>query len=277
MSTKDILQLWLDLETTGTDPALDAIIEVAAVLTDADLNELSTFRALVRPTRSAWDRLHGNEVVRTMHTTSGLIADLGADAPSNAELPTASSVESAMLEWLDSAGVGTGRLELAGSGTGHLDRPFLDEVMPRVAAKLVFWSFDVGSLRRSHLRWAGRPLTHAFNRRAHRAVADINAHLAEARAFRDLFGALRPGRAPVPTQQPAFADTVEMALSFCQFDQVGDVDAMSSIASVADQNDITRGLVALVNVLVRQQAAQQESTVTEVFDGVREAVQLARG
>ena len=64
----------IDLETTGPDTELDDIVEVGLLLCDQSLNIVDSFQRVISPTGQGMDRLLGNDVVRSMHTESGLLA-----------------------------------------------------------------------------------------------------------------------------------------------------------------------------------------------------------
>lgn len=187
--------LWLDLEGTGDDPSRDDIVEVGAVLTTQDLeSELGSYAAVVRPSPAGLERLLSNDVVREMHARSGLLDLLdGPDA-----LTSVADAEAGLLDLLDRHGVD--RFAIAGSGVSHYDRPFVREVMPRLEARLtanrVYWSIDVGSVRRSWDLWSGKPrLRPGYEPdrdKEHRAVADIRDHIAEARAIAAMMRQAQP-------------------------------------------------------------------------------------
>ena len=62
--------LWLDLEMTGLDPVNDRILEVAAIVTDWDFNELGSYEAVVNQPDSVLDGM--DEWCTTQHGASGL-------------------------------------------------------------------------------------------------------------------------------------------------------------------------------------------------------------
>jgi oligoribonuclease len=67
--------VWIDCEMTGLDIERDALIEIACLVTDADLNLLDDgIDVIIKPPAEALDQM--SDVVRDMHTTSGLLADL---------------------------------------------------------------------------------------------------------------------------------------------------------------------------------------------------------
>lgn len=178
--------LWMDLESTGLSTTEDAIIEVAAVLTDTDLNELGRYESLVRLDEAGWERLMANDFVRTMHEGNGLLAAL-RDPATAASLPSVGDVEQTLLELVATTGDPKSSVLLAGSGVGHFDHPLLKNLMPTLAARLGYATIDIGVMRRSYLMWTGDNLVTANDDKTHRSMDDIQCHLAEARAFRELF------------------------------------------------------------------------------------------
>jgi oligoribonuclease len=77
---------------------------------------------------------------------------------------------------------------LAGSGVGHFDRRFIRQQLPAVDAFLQYPAIDVGVIRRAMRMWAGDALDFKMNEgKEHRAMADIEQHLAEALTYRSLF------------------------------------------------------------------------------------------
>src|SRR3954454_3616603 len=71
------LMVWADCEMTGLDLTGDALIEVAALVTDGELNVLGEgVDVIIKPSDEALERM--GDFVRTMHTTSGLLEQLAA-------------------------------------------------------------------------------------------------------------------------------------------------------------------------------------------------------
>lgn len=186
MPVNDNHLLWVDLETTGSDPTKDCIIEVGAILTDQDLNVLGEYSELVAPTEEGLGRLMMNPTVRRMHEANGLLEellDLSATPPRRVH-----HVSAHLVHWADDLGARRGRTILAGSGVGHFDRRFIAKWMPLVDKFLRYWCIDIGVVRRAHEMWADTPLpSDADTRKTHRALDDIRCHLEEAKAFRTLW------------------------------------------------------------------------------------------
>ncbi len=180
--------LWLDLETTGSDEtAGDCIIEVGCVLTTHDLEEVSEFSHVVQPEPLGLGRMLQNEVVRTMHETNGLLADV-LDAKDEDKIH---HVTREILTWLQECGAEQGKLVLAGSGVGHFDRRFIKRWMPQLDKAMRYWCIDIGVVRRAYQMWATVPYETTERGqhpgKTHRALDDARCHLEEARAFARLW------------------------------------------------------------------------------------------
>ena len=181
--------LWLDLETTGSDPTEDTIIEVGCILTRWDdltsLSEFSMVAALPYPADVA--ELQMDPVVFDMHTQNGLLAE-AAEASASIE-----EVESELLGWMSRMMVSSGVLPynlsicLGGSGVSHFDSRFVRRDMPKLSGYLTYWSLDVGSVRRMFRR-CNPDLMPALTPadKTHRALDDARMHLDEWRHYEEL-------------------------------------------------------------------------------------------
>lgn len=176
--------LVLDMETTGLDPLTCRVLEVAAVLVGADtLTELASFSTPVDPCDpAALAAAQADPIIGPMHEANGLFDALRAGqgvSLRNAEL--------ALLAMTDGHPVGS--VALAGSGVAHFDLQIIRARMPDLAARLAYWALDAGPLRRAYALWGptGRTLVDANASKTHRALEDVRCHLADLRAFRELF------------------------------------------------------------------------------------------
>lgn len=191
--------LWVDLETTGLE-STSSILEVGVLLTrnEPPYEVVDSYTAVVRPEKADW-RSEMNGYVTTMHTNTGLLADLDGD-----ETATLAEVEDVILLMLDAVGVTPSNpAYLAGSGVSHFDQRVIAAQMPKVNKRLRYATLDVGVLRRM-LESAGRTdLTDAtygatftsteLSAQPHRAFADIHDHLNEFRTYVEALQAV-PGR-----------------------------------------------------------------------------------
>jgi oligoribonuclease len=167
---------WIDLETTGSNEVEDDIIEVGLVVTDEYLNHREKRTWTVYPQR-AGRLLDMDDVVVDMHTKSGLLADIlkMKATPGNVISSVDISVSRALKPY-----VIDGKIPLAGSGVSHFDMRFIKRYMPETAALLTFAPYDIGSVRR-FLRLAGVEIPDA--NLTHRALDDVEDHIAEARNY----------------------------------------------------------------------------------------------
>ncbi len=178
--------LWIDLETTalpkGNDYSDVHILEVGAILTDLSLNKIEGYTEVVGMNQAIADSLRGNDYVRNMHKESGLIQD---SIQSNITL---ADIEHELLGLLDDHNVEVGRVALAGSGVTAFDFNVIKEHMPTLAEALVYFSYDIGIFRRMWKSLAPRDIVNpSLNKhgdeKVHRAMADIEDHLDEAKNY----------------------------------------------------------------------------------------------
>lgn len=190
--------LWLDLETTGTNENVDQIVEVAVILTDLELTEVTRSSSLVPYDYDGALRLAGNDYVRQMHQTSGLTDDLGrrfigftpdGGVEHEVRWSVLRAAEKELKAQLAHAGTQPHCVMLAGSGVSHFDRRFLRTQMPDLERQLAYPSIDVGVARRMADLWGSPPGVPDFNSdKTHRAMADVVCHLNEARWWRNFLG-----------------------------------------------------------------------------------------
>jgi oligoribonuclease len=168
--------VWIDCEMTGLDLAADALIEVAALVTDFELNVLGDgVDIVIKPPAAALDQM--KDVVREMHTTSGLLAALD----SGVDLATA---EQALLDFVQSHIPDPGKAPLAGNSVGT-DRMFLARDMPILETYLHYRVVDVSSIKELVRRWYPRAYYASPAKTGnHRALADIQESIEELRYYR---------------------------------------------------------------------------------------------
>lgn len=177
--------VWIDCEMTGLSLERDALLEVAALVTDYELNQLGDgVEVVVKPPQSALDQMI--DLVRTMHTTSGLLDALGAGV-------TLEEAGARVLEYV-TAWVGEpGRAPLAGNSVST-DRGFLARDLPDLEAYLHYRIIDVSSIKELCRRWYPRAYYHAPAKSGgHRALADIKESIAELRYYREAVFRPPPG------------------------------------------------------------------------------------
>ncbi|WP_028659614.1 oligoribonuclease [Nocardioides insulae] len=177
--------VWIDCEMTGLDLGADALIEVAALVTDYELNVLGDGVDLViKPPAAALEQMI--ELVRTMHTTSGLLEELDAGV-------SLSEAEEQVLSYLHEHCPTGSRPPLAGN-TVATDRAFLARDMHTLDAFLHYRIVDVSSIKELARRWFPRAYYQSPPKRGnHRALADIQESIEELRYYREAVFVPSPG------------------------------------------------------------------------------------
>lgn len=177
--------VWIDCEMTGLDLKADALIEVAALVTDFDLNVLGEgIDLIVKPPQAALDQM--GDFVRTMHETSGLL-DVLVDGVSLDE------AEEQVMAYLHLHCPDGSRPPLAGN-TVATDRSFLARDMPTLDGFLHYRIVDVSSIKELSRRWFPRAYFQAPAKAGnHRALADIQESIEELRYYREAVFVPSPG------------------------------------------------------------------------------------
>lgn len=177
--------VWIDCEMTGLDLGRDALIEVAALVTDFELTQLGEGVDLViRPPEEAMAQM--DDFVRQMHTTSGLIDELAGGV-------TLADAEAAVLEYVREWVPEPRKAPLGGNTVGT-DRTFLARDMAGLEAHLHYRVIDVSSIKELARRWFPRAYFAAPAKTGgHRALADIRESIAELRYYREAVFRTRPG------------------------------------------------------------------------------------
>ena len=177
--------VWIDCEMTGLDLQADALVEVAAVVTDSELNVLGDgVDVVIRPEPAALDQM--NDFVRQMHTTSGLLDELDSGT-------TLEEAQQTVLDYVRTWVPEPGRAPLAGNSVGT-DRAFLDRDMPELAGHLHYRIIDVSSIKELSRRWYPRAYFQSPEKNGgHRALADILESIDELRYYREAVFVPQPG------------------------------------------------------------------------------------
>ena len=164
MSDADRL-VWVDLEMTGLLPSEHVIVEIACVVTDAQLNPLDGGISRVIFADDSQLALMDSIVVK-MHTESGLITEI----PNGVPLQDA---EADVLDYIKSHIAEPKKSPLAGSSV-YVDRMFLQAHMPALESYLHYRIVDVSSVKELTRRWYPRMYFAAPTKNGnHRALADI--------------------------------------------------------------------------------------------------------
>jgi len=177
--------VWIDCEMTGLDLTADALVEVAALVTDFDLNVLGEgVDLVVKPPADALDQM--GDFVREMHQKSGLLDHLASGI-------TLAEAEEQVLAYVREHCEEGSRPPLAGN-TVATDRSFLARDMPTLETFLHYRIVDVSSIKELSRRWYPRAYYQAPAKRGnHRALADIRESIEELRYYREAVFVPSPG------------------------------------------------------------------------------------
>ncbi|RKW94177.1 oligoribonuclease [Corynebacterium diphtheriae] len=196
--------VWIDLEMTGLELDRHVIVEVAALITDADLNIIGEGVDLVvhaTPEQLA----EMDDFVTTMHTSSGLLEEIKASTVS------LQGAEDAVLALIAQHCDPEHPAPLAGNSIAT-DRSFIRAQMPRLDKALHYRMVDVSSLKELSRRWAPRVYFNQPDKgMAHRALADIVESIRELDYYR------RAWLISDPTAEDAEAAKADATASYQQF------------------------------------------------------------
>src|SRR6202034_3995405 len=163
--------VWIDCEMTGLDLTREALVEIACVVTDGDLKVLDQgIDVIIKPPAEALDTMP--DVVREMHTSSGLLAALPAGV-------TLAEAQDQVLGYIRQYVTEPRKAPLCGNSIAT-DRAFLARDMPQLDDYLHYRMVDVSSIKELARRWYPRvyfasPPKHG----GHRALADIRESVRE--------------------------------------------------------------------------------------------------
>ncbi|NDL61450.1 oligoribonuclease [Acerihabitans arboris] len=170
--------IWIDLEMTGLDPERDRIIEIASLVTDANLNILAEGPVLAVHQSEEQLGLMDDWNVRT-HTASGLVERVRA---SRIDEDRAVALTLAFLQdW-----VPAGKSPICGNSIGQ-DRRFLFRYMPELEAYFHYRYLDVSTLKELARRWKPEILAGLTKKGSHQALDDIRESVAELAYYREHF------------------------------------------------------------------------------------------
>ncbi|MFD6640488.1 oligoribonuclease [Micromonospora chalcea] len=180
------LLVWIDCEMTGLDLRRDALIEVAALVTDPDLNVLGDGVDVV--IHADDEMLDGMpEIVRSMHAKSGLTEEVRRSTVTLAE------AEDMVLDYVTSYVKDPRTAPLCGNSIAT-DRGFLARDMTRLDAHLHYRMIDVSSIKELCRRWYPRVYFGQPQKGlAHRALADIRESIRELEYYRRTLFVPLPG------------------------------------------------------------------------------------
>lgn len=178
MATLDQRLIWLDMEMTGLDPERERIIEIAMVVTEADLTPVAQAPVLV---------IHQSDALldamdswnRATHGKSGLTEKVKASTLTEAQ------AEDQLLAFL-AQHVPQGKSPMCGNTIGQ-DRRFLVRYMPRLEAWFHYRNLDVSTLKELAVRWKPEVVQSFVKHARHEALADVLESIDELRHYREHF------------------------------------------------------------------------------------------
>ncbi len=181
---KDIL-VWIDCEMTGLSLENDALIEIATLVTDYELNVLGDgVDVIIKPPTAALEQM--DEFVTNMHTSSGLITELDSGV-------TLEEAEDQVLDFIREYATEPGKVPLAGNSIAT-DRAFIARDMTKLDNWLHYRMVDVSSIKMLAKNWYPRAYFNAPEKGGnHRALADIIESIEELRYYRSTVFWPEPG------------------------------------------------------------------------------------
>ncbi len=197
--------VWIDCEMTGLDIEHDALIEVAALVTDAELTVLGDgVNVVIRPPDEALAQM--GDFVRNMHVRSGLLDDLAAGV-------SLADGQAQVLDYIRTFVPEANKAPLAGN-TVSTDRAFLARDMTALDGHLHYRIVDVSSIKELVRRWYPRVYYAAPAKTGnHRALGDIRDSIDELRYYRSAVFVAPPGPATDQAREIAAAVTAPPAES----------------------------------------------------------------
>ena len=179
--------VWIDCEMTGLDPQKHVIVEIAALVTDADLNILGEGVDVVVHA-SETDLAQMDAYVTDMHNSSGLTEEIRQSAIDVNE------AERVVLDYVREWVPAERQAPLAGNSIAS-DRGFINRYMPELDMHLHYRMIDVSSLKELARRWYPRVYYGQPEKgMSHRALADIRESIRELEFYRRAM--LAPGEGP---------------------------------------------------------------------------------
>ena len=168
--------IWIDCEMTGLNLTTDAMVEIAVLVTDSELNVIGEgVDVVIHATEGQLAAM--NDFVREMHTASGLITEI----PNGIQM---SDAEEQILAYLRSAGTEPGKSPLAGNSVS-VDRSFIARDMLKLNEYLHYRTIDVSSIKELTRRWYPKSYFAAPAKTGnHRALGDIRDSIAELAYYR---------------------------------------------------------------------------------------------
>lgn len=199
ISDKDNRVVWIDCEMTGLDVQRDVLVEIAVIVTDAELNPLDDgIDIVISATQQQLDGM--DDFVRNMHESSGLTEEIKASTV------TVREAEEQVLQYVKRFVPQARTAPIAGNSIGT-DKAFLQRYMPELTEHLHYRMIDVSTLKELCKRWYPRIY---FGQPAkgmtHRALQDIEESIRELRYYRATALVEQPG--PTTEQVTEISDAM---------------------------------------------------------------------
>jgi oligoribonuclease len=177
--------IWIDCEMTGLNLAHDALVEIAAIVTDGELNPVGEgVEAVIKPPAAAIELM--SDYVREMHANSGLLSRLDGGI-------SLAEAEEAVMTYIRAFIPEARKAPLAGNSVG-MDRLFISRDMPALDAHLHYRVVDVSSIKELARRWYPKTYFSAPAKTGnHRALGDIQDSINELRYYREALFIPAPG------------------------------------------------------------------------------------
>jgi oligoribonuclease len=177
--------VWIDCEMTGLDIEHDALIEIACLVTDGELNLLDEgVDLIIKPPAESLTSMP--DIVRDMHTTSGLLEELAGGI-------TLTEAQDIVLGYVRTHVAEPRKVPLCGNSIAT-DRWFIARDMPELDAHLHYRMVDVSSIKELARRWYPRTYFASPGKNGgHRALADIRESVLELRYYREAVFVPQPG------------------------------------------------------------------------------------
>ena len=178
--------VWIDCEMTGLDLQRDALVEIAVIVTEADLTEIDEGVSMVIRPQDMSLLESMVPVVHDMHTSSGLLEEIPHGIP-------LADAEQQVLAYITTHVPEARRAPLAGSSV-YVDRSFLARDMPALDAHLHYRLIDSSTIKELSRRWYPRVYFASPEKHGnHRALGDIRESIAELRYYREAVFVPQPG------------------------------------------------------------------------------------